>query len=207
MKNNLVITVGRQFGSGGRSIGKLIAETLGIRYYDNELITEAAKLSGLSSDFFERKDEKTPGSLRYALSLGFNIGPGFSSEELYRIQSETIRKVAAEGPCVIVGRSADYVLRNNPRCFNVFLHAPMEWRVKNVLERDRTADPKTIREAVAKKDKSRAAYYDFYTDKQWGNSTSYDLTLDSSLLGIEGSAEMIIDFVKRAEATVQDKNK
>lgn len=198
MKNNLVITVGRQFGSGGRAIGKLIAEMLGIAYYDNELIIEAAKLSGLSCDLFEQKDEKTPGSLRYALSLGFNFGPGFSSEELYRIQSETIRKVAEEGPCVIVGRSADYVLRNNPKCFNVFVQAPMEWRIENILERDEEADPRTIKEIVARKDKSRASYYDFYTDKQWGYSTSYHLTIDSSVLGLEETARMIIDFVQRA---------
>lgn len=198
MKNNLVITVGRQFGSGGRAIGKLIAEMLGIAYYDNELIIEAAKLSGLSSDLFEQKDERTPGSLRYALSLGFNLGPGFSSEELYRIQSETIRKVAGEGPCVIVGRSADYVLRANPKCFNVFVQAPMECRMENILERDSEADPRTLKEAIIKKDKSRASYYDFYTDKKWGDSTSYHLTIDSSVLGLEGTACMIIDFVKRA---------
>ena len=198
MKNNLVITIGRQFGSGGRAIGKMISEMLNIAYYDNELITEAAKLSGLSSDLFEQKDEKTPGSLRYALSLGFNLGPGFSSEELYRIQSETIRKVASDGPCVIVGRSADYVLRNNPKCFNVFVQAPMEWRIENVLERDKEADPRTIKDVVVKKDKSRASYYDFYTNKQWGYSTSYHLTVDSSVLGLEGTARMIIDFVKRA---------
>lgn len=198
MKNNLVITVGRQFGSGGRAIGKLIAEMLGIAYYDNELITEAARLSGLSSDFFEMKDEKIPGSLRYALSVGFNIGTSFSSEEIYRIQSETIRKVAGEGPCVIVGRSADYVLRNNPRCFNVFVHAPIERRIKNILERDPGKDQKTVRDVITKTDKSRASYYDFYTEKQWGYSTSYHLTLDSSVLGIEGSARMIIDFVNRS---------
>ena len=198
MKNNLVITVGRQFGSGGRAIGKLIAEMLDIAYYDNELISEAARLSGLSSDLFKQKDERTPGSLRYALSMGFNFGPGFSSEELYRIQSETIRKVAEEGPCVIVGRSADYVLRNNPKCFNVFVQAPMERRIENVLGRGDTVDPKNVREVIEKKDKSRASYYDFYTDKRWGHSTSYHLTLDSSVLGMEGSAQMIIDFVKRA---------
>ena len=198
MKNNLVITIGRQFGSGGRAIGKMISEMLGIAYYDNELITEAAKLSGLSSDLLEQKDEKTPGSLRYALSLGFNLGPGFSSEELYRIQSETIRKVASDGPCVIVGRSADYVLRSNSRCFNVFVQAPMEWRIENILERDDEADPRTIKEVVIKKDKSRASYYDFYTNKQWGYSTSYHLTVDSSVLGLDGTARMIIDFVKRA---------
>lgn len=203
MKHNLVITIGRQFGSGGRAIGKLLSEMLGIAYYDKELIAEAARNSGLSSELFERGDEKTPGSWRYALSLGFGFSPGFSSEDLYRIQSETIRKVAAKEPCVIVGRSADYVLRDNPECFNVFIHAPMDQRIGHVLERDPECDSKSVRELLEKTDKSRAAYYDFYTDKRWGYGSSYHLSLDSSVLGMEGSAKLIIDFVKRAGRLVK----
>jgi hypothetical protein len=172
----------------------------GIAYYDKELITEAAKSSGLSSEFFEQRDEKSPGTLWYALSTGFGFNTGFSSETLFQIQSDTIRRLASKHPCVIVGRSADYVLRDNPECFNVFISAPTASRIRNIEERDPEVDKKNIGELLEKKDKSRAAYYNFYTDKQWGHSTSYHLTIDSSVLGMEGSAEFIREFIERARA-------
>lgn len=203
MKNNLVITVGRQFGSGGRAIGKRLAEMFGIAYYDRELISEAAKLSGLSSEIFEQRDEKTPGSLRFALATGFGITTGFSSESLFLIQSDTIRKVASEGPCVIVGRCADYVLRDNPRCINVFINAPVEQRIRNIKARDASVNCKNIGELLEKMDKSRAAYYNFYTDKRWGHSGSYHLTVDSSLLGMEGTAELIKGFIESIPGVVK----
>lgn len=200
MKKNLVITVGREFGSGGRAIGRLLAEMFGIAYYDRELITEAARLSGLSSEFFEKRDEKTPGSLRFALSTGFGFSTGFSSETLFQIQSDTIREVASKEPCVIVGRCADYVLRDNPNCFNVFISASIADRIRNIRERDASVEHKNIEELLEKMDKTRAAYYNFYTDKQWGYSTSYDLCINSSVLGMEGSAAFIKNFIETAKA-------
>ena len=196
MKHNLVITIGRQFGSGGRDIGKRLADMFGISYYDKELIIEAAKMSGLSSEIFERKDEKTPGSLRFAFAREFGISAGFSSESLFQIQSDTIRKIASKESCVIVGRCADYVLRDNPRCVNVFINAPIEQRIRNVKERDASIDCKNIVELLEKMDKNRSAYYNFYTDKRWGYSNSYHLTVDSSLLGQEGTAELIKSFIE-----------
>lgn len=188
--DNLVITIGRQYGSGGRKIGLLLAETMGLAFWDRKLISEAARRSGLDQEFFKTCDEKHPGILRQIFSFGLAYAPGFGEEEMFRIQAETITELASQGPCVMVGRCADYVLRENPRCVSVFISAPKEERVKRVASRHGI----TLKEAadmIIKIDKKRAAYYDFYTNRQWGHAASYRLCLDSSVLGLEGSAALI----------------
>lgn len=203
MEKKFVITIGRQFGSGGREVGIRVAEQLGIPCYDKKLISEAAKRSGLSSEMFEKRDEQGPNTLLYALSQGFGFGGGngFSSENLFKIQSDTILEVAARESCVIVGRCADYVLREHPNCIDVFVHAPLEDRIAHVMAR-KDIGAKEAAEFIAKIDKSRAAYYDFYTDKQWGLAASYDLSVNSSQLGMQRTAQYICNFVK---ATLEEK--
>ena len=197
MKNNLIITIGRQYGSGGREIGMMLSKLFGIAYYDKKLITEAAKRSGLADETFEKYEERRFGSLWHALSTGFNVSGGFAPEDIFRIQSETIMDIAAKEPCVIVGRCADYVLRDRPDCFNVFVSAPAGVRTRRVAVR-RNISHEEAAAAIVKTDKSRASYYDFYTEKTWGAAASYQLCTDSSLLGLEGTARLIENFIKDA---------
>lgn len=197
MKHNLVITIGRQYGSGGRSVGMLLAKKLGIEYYDKELISEASKISGICSEVLKKEDEKLPGSFSHALSsisVGF-FSQGLTTENIYKIQADAILGLAQKTPCVIVGRSADYILRNNPICFNVFIHAPEDVRLQRVMART-GLDAKKAAELMQKTNKGRAAFYNFYTDKKWGDSASYHLSIDSSMLGIEKTADAIYCLIE-----------
>ena len=142
MNNNLIITIGRQFGSGGREIGKLLSELFGISYYDKELINEASKSSGLSTEYFEKADERAPSALLNSFSINWLTGAGgiwgdggLSNEYIFKFQSDVIRHLAETQSCVIVGRCADYILRHYPRCYNIFIHAPLEDRVTRILNR------------------------------------------------------------------------
>lgn len=199
----IIITIGRQFGSGGRIVGKKLAEQLGIAYYDKELINLASKESGICGEFFEKADEKTSGSLLKALAMGFSMNNAIfqsndylSNESLFQIQSDVIRKVAAEGSCILVGRCADYILRNDPDCIHVFVSASLEDRIHRTMEYNQL-DEKQAGEYIHKADKSRASYYNYYTDKIWGAAESYDLCINSSIYGIDQTVEFIRSFVRR----------
>lgn len=201
--NRMVITLGRQFGSGGREIGKRLAESLHIAYYDKELITIASKESGLCPEFFEKADERASHGLSYAFALGFpffgNVSPYndyLSNDTLFKIQSDTIRKIASENSCVIVGRCADYILREDSRCVNVFVHSSLEKRIERIVERDQL----TVEEAksrIEKTDKSRASFYNYYSNKTWGAASSYHLSIDSCALGMDETVRFILQFVCR----------
>ncbi len=206
MKEKFVITIGRQFGSGGREIGRLVANKLNIKYYDKELLAAAANTSGIKTEFFEESDEVSPSTFSssniWQNIFGYNIGnffsiDTFSGDKFYNTQSEVIEDFANQSSCVIVGRSADYILRNHPCLISVFISASEEACVKRVIER---CDCKNKEEALAlieKKNKLRANYYNFYTDKEWGFATSYDLCIDSSKLTSDQVAEIIIEYVKK----------
>ena len=211
MKRKIILTIGRQFGSGGRAIGKLLAEKLEIKYYDRELLALASEESGLCHEMFERADEKVPKGLVYAFSAGFsNMGiytphsDVLSNERLFQLQSDAILKLAENEPAVIVGRCADYILRNHPDCFSVFIHANQEFRVKNVVRMMKISENEAL-EMIRKTDKSRAAYFNYYTDKLWGYASSYNLTVDASFFGIEETVSLIVGYVeqKREMATPQ----
>lgn len=208
MDNNntkYVVTVGRQFGSGGREIGKLIAKGLGIAYYDKELLTEATKSSGVNADFFEAADERTPSffSSLWSFSTGYSSGAYFtgdtplSNDSIYKAQSNVMMELADRGPCVIVGRTADYILRNYCKVVSVFIHASMEARIARIIARGDCDNRKDAEAMAEKKNKLRAEYYNFYTDKKWGDAQSYDLCIDSSLFGAQETAQTIIEFIKK----------
>ncbi|HIX26908.1 MAG TPA: cytidylate kinase-like family protein [Candidatus Barnesiella excrementigallinarum] len=206
MNNNLIITIGRQFGSGGREIGKLLSELFGIAYYDKELINEASKSSGLSTEYFEKADERAPSALLNSFSINWLTGAGglwgdggLSNEYIFKFQSDVIRHLAETQSCVIVGRCADYILRHYPRCYNVFIHAPLEDCVERIICRSPELSRKEAIELAEKKNKLRASYYNFYTDKGWGVSSSYDLSIDSSILGSEATAQFIRDFILKKD--------
>ncbi len=197
----VIITIGRQFGSGGRTVGKKLAEQLGIAYYDKELINLASKESGICGEFFEKADEKNSGSLLKALAMGFTMNNAIfqsndylSNESLFRIQSDVIRKVAAEGSCVLVGRCADYILREDPDCIDVFISAGWKDRICRAMEYNHLEE-KEAQEFLRKADKSRASYYNYYTDKIWGAAESYDLCINSSLYGIDRTVAFIRSFI------------
>jgi len=193
-----IITISRQYGSGGREIGKLLAEELGIPFYDNELITIAAKKSGYAEGLFEQADQRPTGSLLYTLSMfGSNVAT-FDlplNDKVFLIQSDIIREVAAKGSCVIVGRCADYVLREDPRCLNVFICGNLEDRLQWAI-REKGVDPERAREALQKIDKRRATYYNYYTNMKFGDAANYHLCVNSSVLGRKGTACFIREFVE-----------
>lgn len=200
MKKNIIITIGRQFGGGGKCVAEILGRRLGIPVYDNELIMKAAQESGFSAEFFEQSDEK-----RRFFSLSSIFASAYSSETenymsdkgLFRIQCETIRNIAAQGSAVIVGRCSDYVLRDMDNTLDIFLTSPQEVRAARVAERQRISLEKAV-EAVEKADRIREEYYNYYTFGNWGVASNYDLCIDTSKVGMEGAAEMIIDFATKA---------
>lgn len=194
-----IINIGRQFGSGGKLVAQRISESLGIPVYDNELISKAADESGFSKELFERSDEK-----RSIFNISSFFGNGRFGEarnyvgdnELFKIQSEVIRNIAAKGPAIFVGRCSNYILRDL-RCLDVFVTAPLEDRVKRVAERLEIS-PDEARNRIERQDRTRETYYNFFTFGNWGASSDYDLCIDSSLLGINGTADLIIEFGEKA---------
>ncbi len=201
MKTNLAINIGRQLGSGGHEIGKMLAKSLDIPFYDKNLITLASKESGLAQEFFERADERTGfpfASTLFGLRSTF-IGDEFidnylGNESLFRIQSDVIRELNKKQDSVFVGRCADYILRDNPLSVNIFITADIEDRIKRVAERNQLTEKKA-KDIIEKTDKSRASYYNYYTSKKWGKADSYHLCFNSSI-GIDNSVELIEQFVK-----------
>ena len=192
---NYVIAIGRQFGCGGREVGQRVAQLLDIDYYDKQLLLEASKASGIMPELFEAADERTPKFFPAGSTFSGDIP--MSDDSIYKAQCQVMKDLVDRKPCVIVGRTADYVLRDYCPVISVFLHAPIEDRVKRIIERGDCDTRESAEKRADKIGKLRAEYYNFYTDKLWGHADSYDLCLDSSLLGIEGTAQFIVDFVKR----------
>lgn len=191
----MILNIGRQLGSGGREIGKRLAERLNMAYFDKELILLAAKESGICPEMFEQADEctsKTGGffGLHFPWSTTLPYNSGLTNEVLFKIQSDVIRQQAEKQPCVFVGRCADYILRDRMDCVNIFISADEKDRIKRIAQHHQ-CDNRQAEELLRKTDKGRAAYYDFYTDKTWGAAPSYDLCINSSLLGIERTVDMI----------------
>ena len=207
-KTGMVITIGRQYGSGGREIGRKLASKLEIPYYDKELLSEAAKDSGICEELFENHDEKPTRSYLFSLVTGIQPHGTVATSPLdmplnHRIflaQFDTIRRIAGEGPCVVVGRCADYVLRDQKNVLRVFLKADMEHRKARALERG--ADPMKVEDFVRKQDKQRAAYYNYYATTNWGDINNYDLSVDTGLLGYDGTVELLMSYIKIREATL-----
>ncbi len=201
--NDFVIVIGRQFGAGGRKLGKKLAETLGVPYYDKELLAEAAESMGFSQDIFQKADERKPSFLRSFLS--FNLGStsasfdnyAINNENLYRTQSEVIRSICKKGSCIIVGRTADYVMREHPGLLSIFIHAPEEHRAKTVIARGEAATHSEALDKVRKNDRTRESYYNYYTNRNWGKASNYDFTFDSSKIPYDKIVSLITDLCKK----------
>jgi hypothetical protein len=199
---HIIINIGRQLGSGGHDIGRMLALDFQAKYYDRELLNLAAKESGLSEKIFEQNDEKK-GFFRGLLNLGSPhvssgrvYNSGVSQESLFQFQSEAIKKAANEGSCVFVGRCADYVLRNLPNTVSVFVTASMDYRVHQIMNK-RHLDEDAARKFIEQGESERATYYNYYTGKKWGAAESYDLCIDSSVLGLVETEKIIVQFIRK----------
>lgn len=199
MDKKIIITIGRQFGSGGKVIADAIGAKLGIPVYDNELITKAAQDSGFSAELFVRSDEKKRFFSLSAIFAGtYSDTDNYMSDKgLFQMQCETIRKIAGQGSAVIVGRCSDYILRDMDNVLDVFLTSPAEKRAERVAGRTGVSLEKAM-EMIEKRDRSREEYYNYYTFGNWGVASTYDICIDSSILGIEGTADFIIDFARKS---------
>lgn len=203
---NTIIAIGRTFGAGGREVGVQIAERLGVNYYDKELLSHAAERAGLDAGLFEHNDERAPGLFAGLLpiSMSYNVmswygggGGAFGGEAVYRAQADFIREIAQHESCVIVGRTADYILRDFPGLVSMFLHAPQEVCVERILSRSEGLTAAQARQILRRTNRLRADFYNFYTGRTWGSAATYDLTFDSSKISIGDIASMVIDYISR----------
>ena len=209
MTTKTIITLGRQFGSGGRAVGKKLAEDLGIPYYDKEILSRAAKESGICESLFENHDEKPTNSFLYSLVMD-TYSAGYTamgmempmSQKVFLAQFDAIKKIAAEGPCVIVGRCADYALEELDNVVSVFVHAPLEKRIARVAEYEKI-DNAAAKKMVLQNDKKRASYYNYYSNKKWGDGGTYDLCVNTGKVGIFGAAEIIKNYVIMKETRLE----
>ncbi|MEF9938805.1 MAG: cytidylate kinase-like family protein [Clostridium sp.] len=213
MKGNLVITIGRECGSAGRLIGQKLADDLGIKCYDKELLTLAAKNSGLCEELFQTHDEKPTNSFLYSLvmdtySLGYTTSAYMDmpiNHKIFLAQFDTIKKLASEESCVIVGRCADYALSDDPDMVSVFISGDEEDKIHHLMEKHDINEAKA-KDIMIKTDKRRASYYNYYSSKRWGNSKSYDLCINSSAIGYDGTVSIIKEFANKKQEFLKTKN-
>ncbi len=202
-----VITIGRQFGSGGREIGEKLAKAYDIPYYDRELLARAAKESGFCEEILQNHDERPTNSFLYNLvidtySFGYNSSSFVDmpiSQKVFLAQFDTIKKIADEGPAVIVGRCADYALEGRDNVINLFIYADEDFKV-NRIKNLYTLDEFKARDMINKKDKQRQSYYNYYTNRKWGKASSYDLCINSAVLGVDGTVKLIRQYIDDFEA-------
>ena len=197
-----IYTIGREFGSFGKQVGEALAQKLGIKLYDKELLQQAAKDSGFCEEIFENHDEKPTNSFLYSLVMDTYSSGGYSTapfmdmplnHKVFLAQFDSIKKIAESESCVIVGRCADYALENNPDCISIFVRADIEDRIKRISERLNISENKA-KDLIHKEDKQRASYYNYYTSKKWGDARSYDLCINTSQISVEDAADFIISY-------------
>ncbi len=198
--DNKIIVIGRQYGGTGRKTGRALAEALGLPYFDKEIINKVSASYGYDPDILHRADEKKPSPFRSMLLGKYGVMDMYatsplSRESLYEAQTNVIRQICNEGGCVIVGRTADYIMREHPGLVSVFIHAPKEWRAQNLIDR---GEASTLQEALVKirrADSDREGYYNYFTGRKWGSADNYHLTIDASLLSPEEMVDMIAKYV------------
>lgn len=211
-KTNMIITIGRQYGSAGYEIGEKLAKELDVQIYDKEMLKRAAKESGMCEELFETHDEKPTSSFLYSLIMDtYSLGYASSrytempiNHKVFLAQFDAIKKIAKEGPCVLVGRCADYALEEYENVINIYIYADMEPRIRRIARKYELSDAKA-KDIIIKTDKKRASYYNYYTSKEWGNAKGYDLCLNSGKLGVEGTIKAILDYIKIREEVKKEK--
>ncbi len=203
MDNKFIITIGRQFGSGGHDIGKKIADSFGIDFYDKELISLASKESGFSENVFEKADEAPSNSFLYSLVIGSNPMSSLffrnddllTNDKLFSIQSKVIKNIARKNSCVIVGRCSDYILRDEENLTRIYFHADNDFRVKRIMELYNLSE-KEAQNSITKADKKRNNYYNYYTGNEWTDLKNYDIIINTSKIGIDKSVKIVTDYIK-----------
>lgn len=204
MSENIVVTIARQCGSGGREVGEILSKRLGMVYHDKSLINLAAEKSGMSPEILQNADEKATPSFLYSIAVGaigmvpFSHGMPYDTpinDKLFILQSDIIEEEAKKYPCVFVGRCADFILRNHPRLVRVFVYASPESRIERISKVN-DVDKGEAKSLMTKIDKKRANYYNYYTSQKWGKSENYDLMIDTTKIGIEGAAKLIEEYIK-----------
>ena len=206
MADSIIITVGRQIGSGGLQVAKMVAARFGIEVYDKNLLMITAKESGLAPEIFDARDEKRSATGRFARFLGlrgsvyadsgvYSDAGNLSGDDLFALQSNVIKSIAEKGSGVFVGRAADYVLRDNPNLLSVFITADMPYRIEKVMEREHLSEAEAEK-FIADADRKRASYYNYYTFKKWGDGASYDICLNTSRFGLEKTADLVVEMYK-----------
>ena len=202
-----IYTIGREFGSMGLLVGQKLAERLGIKYYDKELLQEAAKSSGFCEEIFESHDERPSSSFLYSLVMDTYSAGNYTAapfldmplnHKVFLAQFDTIKNIAEKESCVIVGRCADYALANTPDVINIFVRADLQDRIKIISKRLDLTENKA-KDMILKNDKQRASYYNYYTSKKWGDTSSYDLTINTSKISVDNAVDLILDFRKYME--------
>lgn len=212
MSDNLLITIARQYGSAGREIGRKLAADLGVKCYDKELLSVAAKESGISQELFETHDEKPTNSFLYSLVMDtYSLGYSTSSfvdmpinHKVFLAQFDTIKKIANKESCVIIGRCADYALEEFPNAISIFIHADLEKRIPRIMRLYNLKEDKA-KEVILKTDKKRASYYNYYSNKKWGEAKGYHLSVDSGLLGVDGTVQLIKDYIEIRKQNIEFK--
>ena len=205
MSKKIIITIARQYGSGGREIGERVASLLNIPIYDKELITDVAAKGSLNEEVIKNAEESAANSLLYTLAMGSNVlGAtmhfGYKmplNDKLFILQSEVIKEYAKNGSCIFIGRCADYVLRDEPDILRFFIYGDLDHREARVLARHPELKSSQIIDVINKTDKRRASYYNFYTGNKWGKYDNYDMAINSSTLGIEGTAHIIAEIARK----------
>lgn len=203
-EDKVIVTIGRQFCSGGRDVGKALAEKMGVEFYDKELIAIAAKESGYAESLFENADEEPSNSLLYSVvmstypmsALGFHNDSLLSNDKLFGIQSKVIKEIVSDKSCVLVGRCSDYILREHPKLVRVFIRADMDMRKERFREAYPNVKEKDIEHTLLKTDKKRSTYYGYYTGNVWDSMNNYDLILNTSKIGIDGAVNQIMKFIE-----------
>ncbi len=203
MGKKIIITIGRQLGSGGREIGQMLSERLGIPFYDKEILEESAKKSGYSKEIFEKHDEKPTSSFLYALAMGVNqLGHSYQKPlllEIYLAQFDTIRKLAEEGSGIFIGRCADYVLNDEESVLNVYVSADKKTRIARTMKKHGITE-KQAEGMCNRSDKDRANYYNYYSDHPWGDAKYYDLCINTGKIDLEDAVELILEYLKKMDA-------
>lgn len=198
---DLIIVIGRQYGSGGRNLGRKLAERLSLEYFDKELLHKAAGEMGFSPEIFSHADEKKPSLFNklflssYGISDSYNSDP-LSGEGIYMAQSKVIRSLGEKGGCVIVGRTADHILRHKPNLISIFLHSSDDWRAQNICNRGETDSKRRALEIAQKRDHQRESYYNYFTGRKWGAAANYDLTINSSSLSSEALVDVVVKVIE-----------
>ena len=198
-----IITISRQFGSGGRTMGRLIAEKLGIPFYDKELVEHIALESGFAPKFVEEHGEHSPGRSLFSYAFASSGVPGVmhglsTADFLWSIQCSSILQLADQGPCVIVGRNADYILKDRKDAFHVFVHADMDFRADRIVRLYGESE-KTPVARIQEKDKRRSVNYHHYTGRTWGAADNYDISINTSTIGVEEAADIVVSIIKASE--------